>query len=63
MKGGKVDWNARGAAYEECAGHLELDWTDDPAEKQEGLRLSELLTTLAEGCYARAATRERKGAK
>lgn len=30
---------ARANAYEEAAEHLELAWTDDPRERQEGDRL------------------------
>jgi len=31
---------ARANAYEEAAEHLELAWTDDPSEREEGDRLS-----------------------
>ena len=34
---------ARANAYEEAAGHLELAWTDDPLEREEGDRLTRLL--------------------
>jgi len=34
---------ARANAYEEAAGHLELAWTDDPVEREEGDRLTRLL--------------------
>jgi hypothetical protein len=34
---------ARAHAYEEAAGHLELDWTDDPTEFEEGIKLSNKL--------------------
>lgn len=33
---------ARANAYDEAAGHLELAWTDDPIERDEGDRLSRL---------------------
>lgn len=33
---------ARANAYEEAAGHLELAWTDDPIEREEGDRLTRL---------------------
>lgn len=34
---------ARATAYEEAAGHLELAWTEDPMERDEGDRLGRLL--------------------
>lgn len=30
---------AKAEALEECAGHLELDWTEDPVEREEGNKL------------------------
>jgi hypothetical protein len=33
------DLLARAEALEECAGHLELEWTDDPLERAEGMKL------------------------
>jgi hypothetical protein len=31
---------ARAEAYNEAAGHLEQTWTDDPIEREEGLKLA-----------------------
>ena len=30
---------ARAEAYNECADHLEMEWTDDPLEREEGVKL------------------------
>lgn len=32
---------ARSEAYQECADHLEMEWTDDPIEREEGVKLIE----------------------
>ena len=39
---------ARATAYEEAAGHLELAWTDDPKEREEGDRLTRMWHTESE---------------
>lgn len=48
----------RAIAYEEAAGHLELAWTDDAAERDEGDRLCRLLTAEAARLRKIAAARE-----
>lgn len=37
---------ARAEAYEECADHLALDWTNDPVERQAGERVEAALRIL-----------------
>lgn len=51
---------ARAFAYEEAAGHLELDWTDDPMEFEEGLRLAEKLNAEYDRLMELAEKREAK---
>jgi hypothetical protein len=50
---------ARAEAYESCAGHLELDWTDDPAERYQGDRLKLIFYRAAERLRESAAYAER----
>ena len=45
---------ARMDALEECAGHLDLDWTDDALEREEGKALSALWRKQAERVRTRA---------
>lgn len=45
---------ARALAYEEAADHLELEWTDDPIEREEGARLALLLRAECERLRTRA---------
>jgi hypothetical protein len=45
---------ARALAYEESADHLELEWTDDPLEREEGDRLALLLRSECERLRIRA---------
>lgn len=54
---------ARAYAYEEAAGHLELDWTDDPMEFEEGLRLAEKLNAEYDRLMELAERREEKETK
>lgn len=35
------DHEARAAAYDSCADHLELNWTDDPLERAHGNVISD----------------------
>lgn len=49
---------ARANAYEEAAGHLELNWTDDPLEREEGDRLTRLLQAECRRLRAMANARE-----
>jgi hypothetical protein len=42
-----VRLTARAQALESCADHLYLDWTDDPIERCEGLKLSRQLREQA----------------
>ena len=49
---------ARANAYEEAAGHLELAWTDDLIEREEGSRLARLLQAECARLRATAAARE-----
>ena len=51
---------ARAFAYEEAAGHLELDWTNDPVEYEEGLRLAEKLQGEYDRLMKLADKREQK---
>jgi hypothetical protein len=51
---------ARAYAYEEAAGHLELDWTDNPMEFEEGLRLAKKLDAEYIRLMELADTREEK---
>jgi len=45
---------ARAEVYESCAGHLELDWTADPAERAEGCKIRDRFYTLAARARQRA---------
>lgn len=49
---------SRANAYEEAAGHLELTWTDDPMERDEGDRLTRLLQAECKRLRAIANARE-----
>jgi hypothetical protein len=40
---------ARAVAYEEAADHLELNWTEDPLEREEGDRLTTCFRLNASG--------------
>jgi hypothetical protein len=51
---------ARAFAYEEAAGHLGLDWTDDPLEFEEGLKLAEKLDAEYDRLMELADKREKK---
>lgn len=46
---------ARAQALEECADHLDLEWTDDPVERQAGAWLGAKLRAEAERWSAKAA--------
>jgi len=46
--------HARAEVYESCAGHLELDWTDDPAERVQGCKIRDRFYALAERARAKA---------
>jgi hypothetical protein len=45
---------ARAEVYESCAGHLELDWTDDPAERAQGCKIRDRFYALAKRARAQA---------
>jgi len=49
---------ARANAYEEAAGHLELAWTDDPTERDEGDRLTRAFHAECQRLRAIANARE-----
>jgi hypothetical protein len=49
---------SRANAYEEAAGHLELEWTTDPMEREEGDRLTRLLQAECSRYRALANARE-----
>lgn len=49
---------SRANAYEEAAGHLELAWTDDPMEREEGDKLTRLLQAECARLRAIALARE-----
>lgn len=51
---------ARAYAYEEAAGHLEQDWTDDPIEFEEGFKLAKKLEAEFRRLMDLADTREEK---
>ena len=48
-------WTARAEALEEAAGHLELSWTDDPLEREQGDIVSTRLYSEARKCRQKAA--------
>jgi hypothetical protein len=39
---------AKAEAYDECAGHLDQSWTDDPLERKAGEKLQTMLRARAE---------------
>lgn len=39
---------ARWEALNECADHLDLAWTDDPIEREEGIKVGRSLRRMAE---------------
>ncbi len=49
---------ARAMAYEEAADHLELEWTDDALEREEGDRLTRQLRAECAKFRAMAIARE-----
>lgn len=49
---------ARANAYEEAAGHLEMAWTDDAHEREEGDRLTRAFHAECERLRAIACARE-----
>lgn len=49
---------SRANAYEEAAGHLDLNWTDDTMEREEGDRLIRLLQAECRHLRAVANARE-----
>lgn len=50
----KKEWLARAEAYREASEHLELAWTDDKLERQQGNIVSVRLKGLYEKCLDRA---------
>lgn len=57
---------ARFQAFDEAAEHLQLDWTDDPLEREQGKIASEQIRLLADRVRAKAQkalTREETSAK
>ncbi len=58
MRGKKLtiaEMNARAEALEECAGHMEQNWTDDAREREAGDILASRLLSEAEAWRTRAA--------
>lgn len=51
---------ARAEALEECADHLEQNWTDDPIERQEGQHIERNLRATADWYRTKAAKLKRK---
>lgn len=49
---------ARAISYEEAAGHLELAWTDDTLEREEGDRLARMFHAECARYRAMATVRE-----
>lgn len=49
-----ADWQAKGDAYEEAAGHLGLHWTDDERERFQGHMVAAELMRKAERCWRNA---------
>lgn len=41
------EYFAKAEAYDECAGHLDMSWTDDPLERTAGERLQKTLRARA----------------
>ncbi len=48
---------ARAEAFEECASHLEQDWTDNPVELEQGIILTKQLRDKADKYHTMAADR------
>lgn len=42
------DWFARFQAFDEAAEHLQLDWSDDPLEREQGKIASQQIRLLAD---------------
>jgi hypothetical protein len=53
-------WRARAEVYEECAGHLDLCWTDNKAELQQGNIVAARLRKLCDDAHAKAERMERR---
>lgn len=47
----KEQWAARAEALEEAAGHLELDWTEDPIEREQGDIVTAMLRKMADEAF------------
>lgn len=52
--------DARAEALEECAGHMDLEWTDDARERDAGAKLAARLRREAAGWRDRAAAERGK---
>lgn len=64
MKTGKLtadQWRARAEAWESAAGHLELDWTDDPVEREQGKVVARMCRLRCEESHRRAMDVESEG--
>lgn len=48
-------WTARAEAYQEAAEHLQLYWTDDPLELEQGKVVAEELWRRSRSCREKAA--------
>lgn len=46
-----ADWRARGEAYLEAARHLDLHWTDDKKEIDQGAVVAALLVRESNKCH------------
>lgn len=52
---GRTEWTARAEALEECADHLDLAWTDDKIEREQGDIVAKKLRKDAANCRSIAA--------
>jgi hypothetical protein len=50
----KDKWLARGFAWEEAAGHLEMKWTDIKEEENQGKVVTDFCIKMAEKCFRKA---------
>lgn len=55
MKLTTAQCTARAEALEECADHLELNWTDDPVEREQGKIVGDQLRAQAKNWRDKAA--------
>jgi hypothetical protein len=55
MKLTAQQWLDRAEAWLSCADHLQLDWTDDPGERDQGKAISDFCRRKYDECMDRAA--------